>query len=563
LTNNLVNLGPAATTKPMASRGRVAHWFVHRPRISPLILFLFIMSIAGLVVFAIERDERADEEARMLQTAHDVSMQIENRVSAHVSFLRAGAALFTVLDRVDTSTFATYVSELPLDDNSVGASGIGWAEAVDPASITAFEARRGIPVSSRFDGTEQDAADRANKLVIVSFLEPKTQGNVRTIGYDLYSDPARREAIDKAIQTARPTASGKLQRKFREPGGGVGFLIIMPVFASEAAGSETKGFVFSPFDAEAVIADAVEVAAASEFNIRLYDGEAQPSNLLAQAQASDGDGAMVRKAVKLADRLLTVEVESLRGYSLSPLSIETLLFGLVVATLLSLLLRILAKQAIEDQASLDRLEAEASIRNSLTRELNHRVKNTLANVLSIISLTRRRSRDLDSFADSLQGRVRAMSATHDLLTHAEWSETSLRAVLEAEINADVSGPDSPVSLDGPDVLLAPNDALSLGLAIHELATNARKYGALSAAGGKVSVSWHLVGGTEACVEWCEAGGPKVPEMRNAGFGTELIDKVIAREFDRNVELTFDPDGVRCSLVIPVRRRSEFAMRETE
>lgn len=525
------------------------------------------MSIAGLIVFAIERDERADEEARMRQTAHDVSMQIENRVNAHVAFLRAGAALFTVQSTVDRSTFNAFVSELPLDNDPVGANGIGWAKFVESGSTAAFEEREGITISSRFDdmalnGSKQATGGGSDKLVVIAFFEPRTQANLRTIGYDLYSDPARRAAIDKAMQTGLPTASGKLERKFRELGGGAGFLIIMPVFESGTAGSAAQGFVFSPIDAEAVIAGAVKIASSSEFNIKLFDGPAHPENLLAEAKPSDASGPFVREEVRIADHLLTVEVQSVRGYALSTLSIETLLFGLVVASLLSVLLRTLAKQAIEDQASLERLEAESSIRNSLTRELNHRVKNTLANVLSIISLTRHRSGDLDSFADALVGRVRAMSATHDLLTHAEWNETSLRSVLEAEINVDVDSADSPVIFEGPDVLLAPNDALSLGLAIHELATNARKYGALSTAAGKISVSWALVNGTEARVEWLETGGPKVPSKRKSGFGTELIGKIIAHEFNRDVELIFHPDGVRCSLQIPVRQPATFAMRET-
>lgn len=561
---------PALVSAPAlaSAQSRIAHWFVHQPRTSPLILFLVIMGITALIVFAIERDERADEKAMMRETAHNVSTQIENGVRSHVSFLRAGAALFTVLDKVDKPTFEAFVSELPLDDDPVGASGIGWAEFVEPGSIAVFEARNGIVISSRFDDAGLNASDQAasgssSRLVVVTFLEPRTQANLRTIGYDLYSDPARRSAIDKAMQTARPTASGKLERRFRELGGEAGFLILMPVFDTASDGRHARGFVFSPIDAEAIIAGAVETTASSEFNIRLYDGEAHQDSLLAASKPLSTRGNFVREKVSIADHLLTVEVQSLRGYSLSPLSLETLLFGLVVATLLSVLLRTLAQQAIEDQASLERLEAESSIRNSLTRELNHRVKNTLANVLSIISLTRHRSDNLDGFAEALLGRVRAMSATHDLLTHAQWSETSLRSVLEAEINVELSGDDSPVILDGPDVLLAPNDALSLGLAIHELATNARKYGALSAVGGKVHVSWQMVDETEARVEWREGGGPKVPSQRKSGFGTELIEKVIAREFDRNVDLTFHPEGVRCSLQIPVRQSADFAMRETE
>ena len=238
----------------------------------------------------------------------------------------------------------------------------------------------------------------------------------------------------------------------------------------------------------------------------------------------------------------------------------TLIFGLLVASLLMLLVRMLTQQAIEDEASLAWLEEQASIRNSLTRELNHRVKNTLANVLSIIALTRRRATNLAEFADGLDGRIRALSATHDLLTNSDWGTTPVRAVIEAELFPYAQGTDHVVDLQGPAVELAPNDALSLGLAMHELATNAAKYGALSRAGGRVSVHWKLATEHVVRIEWLERGGPPVPEQRSRGFGTDLIERIVAHELKNPVTLTFERDGVRCVMMIPVRRPSEFAMR---
>ena len=161
------------------------------------------------------------------------------------------------------------------------------------------------------------------------------------------------------------------------------------------------------------------------------------------------------------------------------LSMLTLLFGLLVAGLLMVVARLLTQQAIEDQTSLDWFAEQNSIRNSLTRELNHRVKNTLANVLSIVSLTRRRATSLDDFADGLDGRIRALSATHDLLTQSDWGTHADPRGGRCRARALRAGRRGALVMAGPDVELAPNDALSLGLAIHELATNAAKYGALS------------------------------------------------------------------------------------
>jgi two-component sensor histidine kinase len=140
-------------------------------------------------------------------------------------------------------------------------------------------------------------------------------------------------------------------------------------------------------------------------------------------------------------------------------------------------------------------------------------------------------------------------------------------VVRAELAPYANDSEHVLNITGPAVELAPNDALSLGLAIHELATNAAKYGALSVPGGQVAVTWHLI--TQdlaraqdlARVEWAERGGPIVPqEERKRGFGTELIEKIVAHELRNPVDLRFEPEGVRCSLILPVRQPAEFSMR---
>lgn len=552
------------TSQGGRKRGRVAQWFIARQRFAPLSIFVFIMLVTVLIVVAIERNEQAEDEALTRQVAQNVATEVNRRVSTHVAFLRAAAALFTVLDEVDRTAFTTFVSELPLDNAQTGAKGIGWAEVVKPQQVADFEAwhRTGsyegfkIKTASTSETAQQD-----DKLVVVTFLEPETPGNLRTVGFDLYSDTARRAAIDLATRSAQPSASGKLERRFRGEESGAGFLILMPVFDTGQAGMPVKGFVFSPFDAEKIIPSALGAAALKGQTIRLYDGEPTPDNLLSKQQSQSSGGMRAREKVTIANHVLTIEVESARGNMLSILAIETLLFGLVVASLLAILVRLLSQQALDDQASLERLKVLNSIRDSLTRELNHRVKNTLANVLSIISLTRRRSEDLDTFADSLEGRVRSLSATHDLLTGSEWSATPLRSILEAETGLILGTYDKTVTLNGPEVLLAPNDALSLGMAVHELATNAHKHGALSRSDGQVEVSWKIWSPGLAEIEWREHGGPAVADERRRGFGIELIEKVIAHELDQNVDLKFDTKGVRCVLKVPVRERTEFAIRE--
>jgi two-component sensor histidine kinase len=294
--------------------------------------------------------------------------------------------------------------------------------------------------------------------------------------------------------------------------------------------------------------------------IRLYDRDVHGEHLLAELRPQKHTGNTQTKAISVANRPMTLVVESSRGNALSLLSMITLLFGLLAASLLMVVARLLTQQAIEDQESLEWLEEQNSIRNSLTRELNHRVKNTLANVLSIVSLTRRRASSLDEFAEGIDGRIRALSATHDLLTQSEWGATPIRSVIEAELAPYMRDNDAALELAGPHVELAPNDALSLGLAVHELATNAAKYGSLSVTEGKVRITWSLVDDSLASLHWVESGGPTVADARRRGFGSELIEKIVAHELRHPVDLRFSPEGVSCTLMVPVRQPSEFEMR---
>ncbi|HUQ13994.1 MAG TPA: CHASE domain-containing protein [Novosphingobium sp.] len=538
------------------------HWYDRYPRALPVGIFVLTSAVTMFSVIAIESSESRRRAAQLSLTAQSVASSLERRVNANAAYLRAGAALFATQQAVPAPLFQTYVAQLRLDSDYRGAEGIGWARRVDKADIATVEAgmRRTGRSTFRIAPLPADAQAYA---VPVMYLQPETERSRRAIGFNMYSEPVRRAAMTEAQRYARPTASGKVVLiQEGDDGSAAGFLIYMPVFALGPDGvRQLKGFVYSPFNAQEFLNSALELENARQVGIRLYDGAPTAANLLAQVPVADPSGTHARQALTIANHPWLLEVESSKPSRLTPLSLLTLLFGLLVASLLLVVARLVTRQAMEDRQALAWFEEQASIRNSLTRELNHRVKNTLANVLSIVSLTKRRATGLDSFATSLEGRIRALSATHDLLTQSEWGTTPIRAVVSAELAPYVQDSEKYLQLSGPDVELAPGDALSLGLAIHELATNAAKYGSLSVLGGKVAVTWHTITADLARVEWREIDGPPVAqEARKRGFGTELIEKIVAHELKNPVDLRFEPDGVRCALIIPVRRPSEFAMR---
>ncbi len=554
---------------------RVRRWLIDYPRAVPLTIFAAIAAITALSMFSIESNARAREEGQMRDFGQAIAASLEGRANGFASYLRAGAALFSTTGAVEPDTFRQFVGELRLDVDYRGAEGIGFVSILKPQDAAAFIERQ-REVQSDFPDIRPNVDIMANAVAPITYFYPETPRNMKALGFDMYAETDRVEAMEEATRTVSPTASESISLAQDGTGNAQGFAIFMPVFMQtdddQLIGRELAGFIYSPFNANVFLESAMEstgptmsaqmrTMASGSVGVRLYDGTAQTDNLLVGTSLANLGGIRIEEPVQIANREFNLVVEAPKGRTLTPLSMVTLLFGLAVASLLMLLARLLSLQAKEDQSRLSFYEEQYSIRNSLTRELNHRVKNTLANVLSMMSLTRRRAKSLDDFADSLEGRIRSLSATHDLLTGTDWGTTPIRSVIEAELQHFRASGDHMVMIDGPPVELAPNDALSFGLAIHELATNAAKYGAFSVPEARVSVYWKLVGDHLAEVEWQESEGPEVNPDGRRGFGTELIQKIVAHELKNPVQLSFEREGVRCIMRVPVRLNHDFQIRE--
>lgn len=190
----------------------------------------------------------------------------------------------------------------------------------------------------------------------------------------------------------------------------------------------------------------------------------------------------------------------------------------------------------------------------LMAELSHRVKNTLATVISIGSQTRRRHGDISSFWSSFEGRLRALSETHNLLADHFWEWVRLEQLVRHEVTPYAQEA-SDVSLSGPTIELRPKAALALALVFHELATNAAKYGAFSQMGGRLEVSWSLRRGDGqgemVSLDWKESGGPGIRPDGSSGFGTTLIRRSIAYELQGCSVIQFATDGLHCHLEFPL------------
>jgi PAS domain S-box-containing protein len=194
-----------------------------------------------------------------------------------------------------------------------------------------------------------------------------------------------------------------------------------------------------------------------------------------------------------------------------------------------------------------------SRQKALLDELNHRVKNTLATVQSLAAQTVRGTKVPRAVRDNFEARLVALSRAHDQLTRGRWESANLKEIAE-EIFAPYRSSGGGLMIDGEGVYLAPQAALMLAMIFHELATNAAKYGSLSAPDGRLALSWKIATGADSPrlrIEWQESGGPQVSEPARRGFGSKLVERGITQELKGSAEMTFDPAGLRCTMEIPL------------
>ena len=207
----------------------------------------------------------------------------------------------------------------------------------------------------------------------------------------------------------------------------------------------------------------------------------------------------------------------------------------------NMLVDISERKHAEDQQSL------------LVRELHHRVKNTLATVQAIMSSTARTAGTIENFKTSLIRRIGSLAKTHLLLAD-DSRPVCFADLLRKEVDAFDDGSEGRISLSGPPVALSTQLAVSLGMALHELVTNAARYGALSVHGGKVAATWRVTIEAERRTlgfDWVESGGPAVEPPARKGFGTRLLELVLPGQIRAQTHIDYAPDGVRVHYTVPL------------
>jgi PAS domain S-box-containing protein len=196
----------------------------------------------------------------------------------------------------------------------------------------------------------------------------------------------------------------------------------------------------------------------------------------------------------------------------------------------------------------ERKRSEAHIVN-LAREAEHRTKNILSTVLATVRLSH--ADTSDDLKELIEGRIDALAKVHGLFVQSRWAGAELHNLITQELSPYCGGTEERVRIDGPPIMLEPNTAQTIAISLHELATNAAKYGSLSAADGRVEISWSRAAEGRLSLHWIESGGPTVTPPTRRGFGTRVMENIIVSQLRGEVHFDWRDQGLACEIVLPL------------
>lgn len=537
-------------------------------KLFPIVAFIAValvsLTMAGFAYFATQEASRIKFEA----TADDALNRIESRVDLHLSLLRATQALFDARDGdVSRIEFKSFFDALDVDGNFAGLRGIGFLKLVKTGDEMAVE--RTILRDQGVSHAIYPQTTQPWRTPIVLF-EPLAADERKSIGYDMFTEPVRREAIEKAMVDDEQHATGRilLGEMTGSKQAATGFLVFVRLNVDtapegiDAARRHVAGFLYAAFKAQDLFQVAMSKAPLLPVNVSIYDGAAgDDGNLLFQSEtppvASWGDRLLISRKITVAGRPWTIQFRPTSAFS-SPSSraipVMLGLFGLLLAGAIALVARYQERAFDAVSALHETTEKSLLEKDLMLQEMKHRIKNSIARVLAIARQTAARATDVGEFSASFSARLQAMSASQDMLTRSRWQKADLGDLLRIELG-QVFGKDLPEGLlKGPQVLLDETTTQALGLTFHELATNALKYGEVGSLIDGLKIDWRVEGPPRnrmLALNWRETGQVQLEAPTEIGFGTKLIDLNITRELGGQITRDFRPDGLKVGIRVPL------------
>lgn len=515
-------------------------------RVIPYAIFWAVLLLGLALAWALHLSSVAQRQSRIGGDLDEIARAISIQMGQNVSMLRAAKALFEVdTDRITPERFARFVSKVDLPHAYPGMRGLGFAALIQKGQEAELARRYGLrqPVHP-----ETDQSLRAP----VTMLEPSDERNLAALGYDMYSEPARRAAMIHAEQTDRPVATRPVTL-VQEITADVqtGFLVYLP---TRDADGRAVGFAYAPFRIGDFLSGAGVQPLLSKYLVRVEDvTEGEPRLLYQTAEGEGARGEGDEQLVDLAERRWRVAIfettVSSRGDLARALGVAAL--ALVLALLVAHSYRDQQRaQAVESALAQARLKALAD-REVLLQEMNHRIKNAIARIGAIARTSARGAASLDDFQRSFAGRLSAMAAAQDLAVSGADLGASLSDILMAELGQIFQHGDARLTMQGAPVHLDGRHAQALALVAHELATNASKYGAAHDPSGGLSVTWSRVANGPLVIDWVERCAVVEPEAGRKGFGSRLMQMMVEGELKGRIERELRPDGLRLRIELPL------------
>lgn len=534
-------------------------------KLLPAAAFCLALLLVALAAASLDWLLRRSGQEQFAASVQELHGRIERSIGQSGLLLSGTLALFHVHPHaVDHATFRSYTERSQLSQTANGMQGIGFARRTTAAE--AGEVERAMRSAYGEEARVWPPIEEEGFPIVL--LEPRDERNLAAIGFDMFSRPDRRAAMERARDTGAPTASKPVELVQEIDSRPIpGFLVYLPYYGGgptpidiESRRERLRGFVYAPYRGEDFFEAALRFAGPSPIRVRVHDAEAGEAQPLYDSQSGGADETPLfneRRTIQVGGRTWVLDYTSAASFRTG---LETSLIGivLVLGLMLAAATGILVffqmralEQAEREIASGVRAQAEKDL---LLQEMKHRIKNSLARVAALARQTARTAPSIEEFVKSFEARIQAMSATQDLLTRSKWEQVSLRGLLETELAAGLGEDRGKYALEGPDVIVGARQALGLGLSFHELATNALKYGGLAEPEGSLRVSWSVSkspAGDELVIDWVEQG-TQAGEPQPAGFGSRLIDISIEGELGGRVMRDYRPDGLRARLSVPLK-----------
>ena len=539
-------------------------------RAQPTLVFIVVTLVGFLTAaaswYTIDHSNRMSFAA----IAENAVQRLNDRIESHILLINSAQAFFEASGEIPSAEqFKIFVGYLQKSEQFSGFQGIGFARYVrtgpqsDAAIARELDRNYGISRAPWPDSSEKNRAP-------IVLMEPQSSRSLGALGFDMYSNPTRRAAILAALAESRLRATGAVELvKENSSDRQAGFLMYTPFFAKNSG--RPLGFLFAPFRIGDLFESALNRLPVLPVHITAWDGEPSEQSLIYHSADAPGRSfglrQVVQTSVEVAGRSWSLDIRPSETYS--PPSDQTRSFMLMIAAVL--LAAALAASSHSQQRTIEvgealREESERALkeREFLLQEMKHRIKNMIARVLAISRQTARASETLPDFTQSFSARLQAMAASQDLLARTAWQGADLETLLLQELKQIFGNDPIDDKFEGPKVELNETAAQAFGLAFHELATNALKYGSARFPNGILDISWSVVPtashkDAELILIWSERSEEPIKKdgggeaTGKGGFGTKLLDATMRVELGGSIATVHSEYGVDVTISVPYAR----------